>query len=768
MNKEPLFLYLLRIILAFALFGFMMMLFWSSELLEKDVKYLRSDIEQLHRELQSARLEMQALKNDVVKIIIDDQKNDQQLLKGILNNASSIELLKQIKLQASSQPSPNTLSEDSINESSEDIAKKPESIELSLISTSSLEKDRKYIDPNLPNLLTEDQFSSTLPKTLGEDFKVLGKRRGAMVSRPPDLHPFRNESSVQSLVGLCQSSLSQMHFGKYETMAPALAIKIEERKAAQTGKIEFWVHLRRDVFWEPLSAKNFPSDFELNPWFTKRHKVSAHDFKFYVDAVQNKAVESAAPYRNYWGDIEELEVLDEETFIVRWKAEKKDDLSTDPEQVKYLAKDLTGSLKPLPCFVYKYFPDGRKIIEDDEAIDSYKNNSIWAQNFEQHWAKGIIVSCGPWVFDSINDERALFKKNQNYFDPLAVLVEEMEISFKSNPDSIWQDYKSGKLDTHSLQPDQLVELEEYMATPEYGEQEKNGMAIHRLDYLRRAYNYIGWNQATPFFEDKKVRQAVSMTIDVQRIIDQNLNGMGVAISGPFFINSPSNDANIKPYKYDLEKAKSLLEQAGWFDQDGDGIRDKLIHGQLTPFRFSLSYYVKNPVTRINCEYVATALKELGIDCKLNGLDISDLSNIFAEKNFDAIYFGWALGTPPETPRQLWHSDGAKENGSSNAVGFANSEADEIIERLDFEYNSEKRLALYHRFHEIVHEEAPYTFLYTPKTTMVYRDYLQNVFIPAQRQDLVPGANVAEPQSEIFWIKTRDSATQDMAYGGIFN
>ncbi len=245
---------------------------------------------------------------------------------------------------------------------------------------------------------------------------------------------------------------------------------------------------------------------------------------------------------------------------------------------------------------------------------------------------------------------------------------------------------------------------------------------------------------------------MTMAIDRKRIIRQNLNGMGIEITGPFFINSPSNDSSISTIPYDLDEARQLLEEEGWYDSDGDGILDKEIDGKRIPFRFSLTYYVKNPNTKINAEYVATALKEIDIDCQLNGVDIADLSNAFDEKSFDAIYLGWALGKPPEEPKQLWHSEGAKQKGSSNAVGFANSDADHIIEKLQYEYNKAERNSLYHRFHGIIYEESPYTFLYTPKTILLYRDRIQNVFIPANRQDLIPGANIAEPNTNIVWIK----------------
>lgn len=148
----------------------------------------------------------------------------------------------------------------------------------------------------------------------------------------------------------------------------------------------------------------------------------------------------------------------------------------------------------------------------------------------------------------------------------------------------------------------------------------------------------------------------------------------------------------------------------------------------------------------------TALKEIGVVCHLNGVDLADLSAKFEEKSFDALFLGWSLGQPPDDPTQLWHSEGAKKQGSSNAIGFVNEEIDEIIEKLNYEYDPEKRRELYHQFDKIIHQEQPYTFLYAPKTIMLYRDYVQNVFIPSERQDLIPGANVAEPASSIFWLK----------------
>jgi len=683
MNKEPLGLYIFRFVLAFGLFAFMAMLYWSSLVIEEDLKDIRSEITEL--------------------------KND--------------------------QPTGHTDTYKIRNEAAQNNPK---------------------MDSSLPNLLSEDPFyAKTLPQLLGNNFQIKGVFQSATVGRPNNLHPFSNWSQVASWNDQCTVSLTRNEFGKFETYAPDMAIKIEARKRKGSETSEFWVFLRDNVYWQPLKQELFSEQVKLAPQFLKKHQVTAHDFKFYYDAMMNPHLQEAGAVaqRTFYDDLEEIEVIDDLTFVVRWKIYKvKEPDGKTVDKIKYMAKSLTGGLKPLPIFVYQYFPDGKKIIEDDSDPDTYRTNSVWAQNFSEHWARNIIISCGPWIFEGMNDREIKFKRNPDYFNPIAVLVEGSVIEFKEAPDGIWQDFKNDKLDSFSLQPDQLVELANFLKSPEYAAQVKRGESIKRLDFLARSYNYIGWNQAKPFFTSKKVRQALTMAIDRQRIIQQNLNGLGVEISCPFYLYSPSCDPSIKPWPFDMQQARRLLEEEGWVDTDGDGIIDKVVNGKRTPFRFSLTYFVKNSVNKAICEYIATSLKELEIECQLHGVDIADLSSSFDDKSFDAICLGWSLGSPPEDPKQLWYSTGAQEKGSSNAIGFSNKEADQIIDVLQYEYDEKKRIELYHRFDAIIHEEAPYTFLYSPKTAFLYREYLQNVFIPAERQDLIPEANIAQPDSSIFWIK----------------
>lgn len=689
MTKEPLGLYLLRLIVACGLFAFMAMLYWSSLALEERTRTIQNKLEQVDNQLQDLK-----------------------------------DTLATQPVAAPSAP---------IQEN-ETVAA----------------AESKY-----PNLLQPDPFyEKTLPGMLPPNFKPQGSFHSGTIGKPETLHPFSMWAQVSDWIGMCNISAARLQFGFYDRYAPDGALRIEQRMREDKGVPEFWVFLRKNAFWQPLSKDWFSEDIALAPMFLKKHPVTAGDFKLYFDAVLNPYNQDpkATSLRNFYGDLEEIKVIDDYTFVVRWKAHDIEENGKKIPKIKFMAKSLTMGLTPLAGFVFKHFADGSKIVEEDLDPDTYLNSSVWAQNLSRHWAKNIIPSCGAWLFRGMSDSQIAFERNKQFYLPLEVLVQGSEIQFKDSTDAVWQEFKANKYELYHLQPDKVLELEQFLQTDMYKKQAATGSAIKRLDYLSRSYAYIGWNQAKPYFKSKKVRQALTMAIDRQRIILDYLHGMGEEITGSFYKYSPSTDLSIKPLPYDPRQAKQMLEQEGWFDSDGDGVIDKVIDGVKVPFKFQLTYYVKNNVSKSITEYVATALKEVGIVVELHGVDTADLSATFEDKSFDALYLAWALGVPPEDPRQLWSSEGADEKGSSNAIGFKNKEVDQIISQLDYEYNETKRKELYYRFDKILYDEQPYTFLYGPKAALLYREFVQNVFIPADRQDIIPGAQVTVPDGSIYWLK----------------
>ena len=196
--------------------------------------------------------------------------------------------------------------------------------------------------------------------------------------------------------------------------------------------------------------------------------------------------------------------------------------------------------------------------------------------------------------------------------------------------------------------------------------------------------------------------------------------MRTIVSGPFYVNSPEYDKKIKPYPYDPKAALALLKSAGWDYRPGEDVLQK--DGKPFEFEFLLSAGSKFG------EQLATMLqenlKEIGIRMSIRKLEWAVFIQRIEEHNFDACTMGWSLGWETD-PYQIWHSSQAVEKGS-NFVGFKNAEADKLIEEARKEFDPEKRRQMYYRLQEIIHDEQPYTFLFTNKALVAVSRRFQNV------------------------------------------
>ena len=127
------------------------------------------------------------------------------------------------------------------------------------------------------------------------------------------------------------------------------------------------------------------------------------------------------------------------------------------------------------------------------------------------------------------------------------------------------------------------------------------------------------------------------------------------------------------------------------------------------------------------EQIATVLQEnlkkAGIRMNILKFEWAVFIQRIQDHNFDACTLGWSLGWESD-PFQLWHSSQAEKG--SNFVGFQNQEADELIEKGRQEFDVEKRRQMYHRFHQIIHDDQPYTFLFTLEALVAVARRFQNV------------------------------------------
>jgi peptide/nickel transport system substrate-binding protein len=280
----------------------------------------------------------------------------------------------------------------------------------------------------------------------------------------------------------------------------------------------------------------------------------------------------------------------------------------------------------------------------------------------------------------------------------------------NNTDAAFIELTNGNLDYHGLRP---LEFKEKSWSADFTKRFLKGVEYDS------GYSYIGWNNVHPIFGDRRVRQAMTYMTDREGMVENLLFGLGETVEGPISKFRPEYHHDLQPYAYDPERALDLLEEAGWGDGDGDGILDKVIEGQRQPFRFEVLVNSGNQTRKDIALTLQNELQDVGIDCQVRELDWSIFLQRVRGKDFDAVVLGWSGGVvfPPDG-YQIWHSSQAEKNGS-NYISFKNEEVDRILEEYRREFDLDKRIALYRRFQEVLHEEQPYTFLWTQRVARAY-------------------------------------------------
>ena len=325
------------------------------------------------------------------------------------------------------------------------------------------------------------------------------------------------------------------------------------------------------------------------------------------------------------------------------------------------------------------------------------------------------IGSGPYIFDKWEvGTEVVLRRNENYWGPKPKL-KKVVYRFITNTIACLQALQTGQIDLMIPEPDQFSEL---------GMDNEFKKRFYYLQYYepRILFFYIGWNIDTPYFSDKKARQAVTHIIDRQKIVDHLVKGSGRIATGPFYSGGDQSDSDVEPWPYNPERAKALLDESGWIDTNSDGIRDK----NGIPFRFKFMYNSSSTLYIRLIKLLKDEAAKIGIDVIPDPYEWSVLLPKLTDRQFEATVMGWG-GDVIGDPYQIWHSSQIGD-GASNFVGFNNPEADRLIVTARMTIDTAERNKLFHKIHRILHDEQPYTFLFErPKMRLLDKRF-QNVKI----------------------------------------
>ena len=266
-----------------------------------------------------------------------------------------------------------------------------------------------------------------------------------------------------------------------------------------------------------------------------------------------------------------------------------------------------------------------------------------------------IIGSGPLKVITVDAEHILLEPSEFYAGK-APYLEGLELRFYPDHPSLFAAFQNGEIDGIS----QILPAEIPAAS---ASEDLQLFSTTESSYLNIIFNLN--NPNAPFLQDALVRQALYRGIDRERLIDETVNGQGIPADSLLLPENWAYNPNLPDYSYDAARAGQLLDEAGWIDSDGDGVRDK----DGVPLAFRL--HTNDDTLRAELiQRVAEDWQQLGIRVTAEPLPFNTLVNDLLDKRtFDAALIGWEQTGDPD-PYPLWHSTQA-EGGGQNYSGWDN-------------------------------------------------------------------------------------------------
>ena len=359
--------------------------------------------------------------------------------------------------------------------------------------------------------------------------------------------------------------------------------------------------------------------------------------------------------------------------------------------------------------VTEIMQDGYTATAEESSIMEAVNNTATT--------KLDVVQSGPYSLTSFETNQYIqLTRNENFWGKEIKDVPYLEnnlgkITFKIVPDEVTAVTmaKEGKIDLMMMRSsNNYLELKE---ETDFASQ----WTFHAPQLL--VYYYMALNNKSPILKDPKVRRAMAHLADIEDYIETLDGGMGIRTSGHFHPVRSYYNKNLDLLEYNIELAAQLLAEAGWKDQDGDGILEKNIDGKQTDLELDIlqtgSALGKNMVLLFQSSAKKAGVK---INLVIKKMSIISKENL-SDFNYDIVMLRVGMDEASDDPYARWHSDNAVAGGS-NILGYSNPKVDALIDQLRVSRGASERDKIYKEMQDLMYEDTPCIFLYCPLNKMI--------------------------------------------------
>ncbi|MDP3997704.1 MAG: ABC transporter substrate-binding protein [Candidatus Andersenbacteria bacterium] len=312
------------------------------------------------------------------------------------------------------------------------------------------------------------------------------------------------------------------------------------------------------------------------------------------------------------------------------------------------------------------------------------------------------VGTGPYQFIESKTRRKTgeitemsFTRNDNYYGSRSY-IDEINFSFYPTHDDAVKALLAGKVDGVGFLPLQLRNQVD----------RRSGINIQRL-HLPQYFALFFNQQKSPLLSDSGIRDALALATDRQAIVQEALQSEGEPLHLPIPPGIFAFNDSISQPTYDPERAKQNLEEAGWTDVDGDGIREKndaRLHLVITTTDWP--EYVKT------AEVIQRQWQTVGVETEIEHYGAGTIQQtIIRPRDYEILLFGEILPAIPD-PYPFWHSTQTRNPGLNFSL-FKNQEVDKLLEEARKTTNADERKEKYEQFQGIILDLKPALILYQP-------------------------------------------------------
>jgi peptide/nickel transport system substrate-binding protein len=320
------------------------------------------------------------------------------------------------------------------------------------------------------------------------------------------------------------------------------------------------------------------------------------------------------------------------------------------------------------------------------------------------------VSGGPFVFEEWTPgDHITLAGNDTYFEEGRPYLERIVFKFIPDPQGRVLALEAGEVDY--IPPINMPETEMNRVD------ETDGLVLATTGFeSSQPFFFWGFNTRREPLDNVLVRRALSHAVDKDFIRDAVFFGFGDDIVGPISPRSWAYDPDATGYEYDPEKAKQMLDEAGYpVGDDGTRFSMTITHPG------DINSYVKTS------EVLAANLEAIEIDVELVPMERSAYyPTVYEEWDFDFAGLTWGSGPDPDNISTVFHSSQIRPLIFTNFMGYSNPEVDALFDQAKTETNIEVRTDLYQEIQRMIIEDAPAVFVIGPHRNSSYREGIHGI------------------------------------------